>query len=73
MNDHPYVKSKFVLGRLKDLCQSIDHDIVDMKYDCYNVSDREEVTIIYRAGFDKCVNVTGDSLKGIACDVIERL
>lgn len=53
--------------------KAIDGAIVSAEYQASDVREYECVTIEYRNGRQKRANVTGDSLKALAIDVLETL
>lgn len=64
-------KSSFADVALFALLSVIDDDVVHTEYARIEATGKERVTIIYRNGFQRDVNVTGDSLKAMAIDVLE--
>lgn len=70
-----YEKAEFVGHELKAVVQAIDKDVVDLEYERLFCGE-EYITIVYRTSagvFKKKVNVTADSLRAIAYDVIRRV
>lgn len=67
-------REKEVFARaLLPLLQIIDGAIVSAEYQASDVREYECVTIEYRNGYQARANVTGDSLKALAIDVLEAL
>lgn len=61
-------KEKFVEHELLKLCQRISPDVLTLRYE-RNKNGEESVTIYYKST-RKIVNVTADSLRSLAYDVI---
>lgn len=69
-----YMKGKADFSEsLTATLRGINEDVSAIKYSVGVKSHNEIVTIEYRNGYTKLVNVTGDSLKALAIDVIEAL
>lgn len=62
-------KEKFVEHELLKLCQRISPDVLNLRYE-RNKNGEESVTIYYKTTHKKIVNVTADSLRSLAHDVI---
>lgn len=66
-------KEKFVEHELLKLCQRISPDVLNLRYD-RNINGEESVTIYWilpnKSTHKKIVNVTADSLRSLAHDVI---
>ena len=58
---------------LLNVLKAIDGSIVSAEYQASDVREYEYVAIKYRNGYQKHANVTGDSLKALAIDVLETL
>lgn len=66
-------KEYFVRTSLKSLLFDVDKDILDVCYQHDKVTNEEVVTILYLNEDKQKVCVTGDSLLGIAKDVLRVL
>lgn len=62
-------KQRFVEGVLTECVKQAGCDVVKLDYE-YRASGLELVRITYRNGYNKTVDVTGDSLTGIMADVV---
>lgn len=68
-------KNIFIRGKLLQLVQAIDKDVLRLDYRLHKTGE-ETVTIVYLTSCGehfKPVNVTGDSLKSLTMDVIRRI
>ena len=66
-------KDFLVRTSLKELLQDIDTGIVDVYYKAETNPLREEVHIIFNGGSKKVIDVTCDSIYGIAKDVVTKI
>lgn len=60
------------MGTLLTVLKAIDGNVAAVDYHTYP-NNTERVVVRYDNGYQKCVNVTGDSLKALAIDVLEAL
>lgn len=65
-------KYMFAVGELKALCKVINPKVVNVYYTKHD-NGEEEVTISFANGYKKKANVTADSLKAMAIDVIGNI
>lgn len=64
-------KNHFVIYCLRDMLHFIDNDIHKVTYTA--TEDMETVTIGYKSGHEIVVDVTADSLKALAKDVLRKI
>lgn len=73
-NEVQQEKATFVERVLPHMVGWVDSGVMNLEYTATDAPrEHESVRIIYRNGFAKHVNVTGDSLKALAIDVLEVL
>lgn len=70
------LKGVFVEHQLAELVKVMNTDVQELKYEYLtdgNTVQDETVIIKFRSGFDRRVNVTCDSYKGITEDVLKKI
>ena len=72
MDEYKQEKAIFT-SALLPLLKAIDGSITAVEYQASDVREYECVSVEYLNGYRKCANVTGDSLKALAIDVLETL
>lgn len=72
MTEEQQKKDNFVRHELRALLQAIDKDITDVSY-AVEENGEEFALITWQNGYNRRINVSGDSLKALVWDTLRRI